>query len=267
MSQALRKFERNFGEVSGLLEAYEIVREAQGNNNQRGRVALGHITKSAVVILCSAWQVYIEDIIRESTIFICQRCSSLSDERLSHLSVYLNNHLKSAFASNNAKLSDKAMSLIENDWVKNVKGLVDEELVKFNTPKSPQVEKIFSNIAGVSKNEFPWIRGNCWDYLSNEGRSNGIFIDDLVSRRGGIAHGDGNIPDVRKHEIDDYSELTKRQIIAIDNWLYNSINEKYGRRPWKVQTCRFKDRRLEPHNRVLRSFQTRYNDNLRSNVE
>ena len=67
-SNSFDKFNWNIQEVGRLEEAHDAL-----NHDGIGRRALGHITKSALVMLCAAWEVYIEDVILESIGFINNR--------------------------------------------------------------------------------------------------------------------------------------------------------------------------------------------------
>ena len=60
-SKAYSNFKKNIKQVDKLLEAYEAAKEPT-----RGRKHLDHFTRAALIFLCSSWEVYIEEIGRES---------------------------------------------------------------------------------------------------------------------------------------------------------------------------------------------------------
>ncbi len=55
-SKSYVHFLRNLDTVTRLQECYDIIR---GNRNSKGRAAFDHITRSAVLFLVSAFEVYI----------------------------------------------------------------------------------------------------------------------------------------------------------------------------------------------------------------
>jgi hypothetical protein len=58
-------------DVTRLEEAHQEL-----NPGGQGRRALGHITRSALVMLCAAWELYIEDLIQEVVEIICENSES-----------------------------------------------------------------------------------------------------------------------------------------------------------------------------------------------
>ena len=61
-SKSYIKFQKNLQTVERLNETYEQMKKMR---NSKGRGAFDHITRSSIVFLISAFEVYCEDIIRE----------------------------------------------------------------------------------------------------------------------------------------------------------------------------------------------------------
>jgi len=64
-SSAYRKFLHNTADVDRLIDAHKNL--SPSTNGKRG---LGHITRSGVVMLCAAWELYAEDVLIESVKYI-----------------------------------------------------------------------------------------------------------------------------------------------------------------------------------------------------
>ena len=62
-SKAYGKFQKNLETVQRLNETYKTAKENRGS---KGRGAFDHITRSAIVFLVSAFEVYCEDVLCES---------------------------------------------------------------------------------------------------------------------------------------------------------------------------------------------------------
>lgn len=68
-SSSLQQFIWNLEDVERLQQAHNEL-----NPDGRGRRALGHITRSGLVMLCAAWELYFEDLIKESAALIVTEC-------------------------------------------------------------------------------------------------------------------------------------------------------------------------------------------------
>lgn len=59
-SDAYQNYRKNLKDVRELIKSHGIL-----NHEGKGRRGLGHITRSGVVMLCAAWEVYSEEVILE----------------------------------------------------------------------------------------------------------------------------------------------------------------------------------------------------------
>ena len=73
-SKAFGVFNRNVKQVDKLIDAYNSLKTPQ-----RGRKYLDHLTRSALVFLCSSWEVYLEQITVECCEIIARRLNSPKD--------------------------------------------------------------------------------------------------------------------------------------------------------------------------------------------
>lgn len=67
-SNAYANYTKNIKQVDKLLEAYDA-----SNPYTRGRRSLDHFTRAALIFLCSVWEVYVEEVSRESVDVIISR--------------------------------------------------------------------------------------------------------------------------------------------------------------------------------------------------
>src|SRR5262245_4005926 len=71
-SSALQKFESNMlADVDRIIKSH-----GQLNHDGMGRRGLGHITRSGVLMLCTAWELYLEELLVESVRILIQRATS-----------------------------------------------------------------------------------------------------------------------------------------------------------------------------------------------
>jgi hypothetical protein len=71
-SVALQKFERN------MLEDVDRIIGSHGDLNHEGmgRRGLGHITRSGVLTLCAAWELYLEEVLVEAVRWLIERADT-----------------------------------------------------------------------------------------------------------------------------------------------------------------------------------------------
>jgi hypothetical protein len=71
-SSSLQKFEtKMLADVIRMIESH-----ARLNHDGRGRRRLGHITRSGVVMLCAAWELYVEELVIEVAGILAERANA-----------------------------------------------------------------------------------------------------------------------------------------------------------------------------------------------
>lgn len=164
-TKAYSKFLKNMETVNRLEDTYNEIRMRR---NHRGRAAYDHITRSAIIFLASAFEVYIEDVVREC----CKQHIIFAGD---------GNNLPGAVKgaiNKYVKVDSNAtppMDLCDEGWSDVYRKIVDAEISKLNTPKKRQIKDLFEKLVGVS----------------NQTIDNIVGIDDLdgvISFRGEIAH-------------------------------------------------------------------------------
>jgi hypothetical protein len=123
-SNAYQLFKKNLIDVDRLIESHEKLKS--GNQGKQG---LGHITRSGVLMLCAAWEVYVEELVKEAAVKFAEKVDS-PDNLPKQAQKQLSNFVK------NSKDELKPLSLAGDGWkevyLENTTELTD----KFNTPKS-----------------------------------------------------------------------------------------------------------------------------------
>ncbi len=127
-SVAFQKFERNMlDDVDRIIKSHK-----QLNHSGLGRRGLGHITRSGVLMLCAAWELYLEEIIIEAVNVLIERATSptsLPQAVQKEIAKYVKE----------SKHELKALELAGDGWKVTYHNHATQSLVGFNTPKSATV--------------------------------------------------------------------------------------------------------------------------------
>lgn len=183
--------------------------------NKPGRKNLGHLTRSAVVMLCAAWERYNEDLLLESVTYLS---SVLTDINI------LNKAIKKTISSkvkndlNEIKPIELAGIGWKNVWLNYAK--LETELL--NTPKSNKLKLLFLTYLGIV------------DYLSFWKTSKPAEIDDFVSDRGAIAHNGNKATYITMTKLRKYQDLIIENVIEIDSKMAIELRNMSGlpNLPW-----------------------------------
>lgn len=178
-------------------------------NKKRGRKNLGHLTRSAVVMLCAAWERYNEDLLLESIDIIC---SNINDINM------LNDGIKDTISSKVKSDSHnrKPIELAGLGWKNVWKNYAEEETRLLNTPKGNQLRQLYSTYLGIP------------DYTRLWTINNSIEIDRFVSDRGNIAHNGNKASYIRMIKLRAYQDLVIKNVINIDSNMADSIQNMTG---------------------------------------
>ena len=94
--------------------------------NRRGRRNLGALHKSALILLCAAWEAYVEDLLSESLEFVISKVSTPT-ELPQNLQKKLCAHVKKE------KHELKALELCGDGWKKLCREIIEINVKNFNT--------------------------------------------------------------------------------------------------------------------------------------
>lgn len=166
--------------------------------NKRGRKNLGHLTRSAVVMLCAAWERYNEDLLLESISYLSKVTNDVNN---------LNKQIKKTLSAKvkNDKNEIKPIELAGDGWKSVWLKYAKEETELLNTPKSNKLKLLFNTYLGIS------------DYTTLWRTCTPSDIDDFVSDRGAIAHNGNKTPYITMIKLRQYQDLIIDNVIEIDS--------------------------------------------------
>lgn len=197
-------------DVTALIKTHGDV-----NPPGRGRRKLAHITRSGVIMLCAAWELYIENVALESVHFITK--GALIPDYLPDLI-----RGKIAQKAKNDTHNFGALKLCGQGWKQVYIDGVKEDVSKLNTPKFGNIKDIFSKWF-----DHPDI-SQVWTNPTDD-------LNDFVSLRGEIAHRGASAGYVTIKELTDFSSLIQTFVNETDSGLSEHI-EKIGfnkKKPWR----------------------------------
>jgi len=210
-SNALQKFESNLlVDVDRLIDSHVSL-----NHVGMGRRGLGHITRSGVMMLCAAWELYIEELIVESAAHISMHCQTPHQFPLS-VRKFL------AKATRESKHELKPLELSGEGWKTVYLSHVKLEVKQLNTPKSTLLDPLFERLLGVAALSHNWSLGP-------------DIINNFVQARGDIAHRGRDTRYVRIDTLREYREQITRTVRDNDNFMADYLQGVCPdrRSPWR----------------------------------
>lgn len=167
--------------------------------NKPGRKELGHLTRSAVVMLCAAWERYNEDLIIESIQYLTH---SINDANL------LNNSIKKTISKkikeDNHEL--KPFTMTGDGWKDVWIAYARLDTQKLNTPKAGNLKLLFKAYLGIEDCTTLWGPAN-----------RPAKIDEFVTDRGDIAHNGAKASYIRMNKLRLYQDLIVDAVIEMDS--------------------------------------------------
>ncbi|QDY83525.1 hypothetical protein FQU75_08930 [Paenibacillus polymyxa] len=211
-SYSFGDYRRRTLDVQKLSDDYKTLKDIFYS---RGRVALDHLTRSGILMLCGAWETYIEDILREVAAHLAslEKIDELPREVKSTIAQYVRNH----------KNVNKALELAESKWkTLYLNEIVEETISRFNTPKVKNIKDISKKLIGYE---------GILDCLISEEID---LINEFVKYRGHIAH---NVRDrseqyLNVETLDKYMDEFQMVVSRIDNHLLTYVRLYKTSRPW-----------------------------------
>lgn len=191
-SGAYQKFLHNAVDVNRLIDSH-----GELSSGHSGKKALGHITRSGVIMLCAAWEVYVEDLLIESVKYI-----SMHKESPLELPKPVQKHLAKRIKENKNEL--KLLELGGAGWREIYVTYCQNETRSINTPKTTILEAIYEKFIGIENLSSLWNVG-------------GGYITDFVSTRGDIAHKGRSAPYVNLWELIEYNDCIHLTAKEMDN--------------------------------------------------
>ncbi len=219
-SKALTLFETKLiTEVDRLIQTHAYLNEHQYNAAQ-GRRGLGHITRSGIVMLCAAWERYIELVVPETAAHLAKRAASPKDlpkATQKQLAKHVTGH----------KHELKALELAGSGWRAVYQALAIDQAEGLNTPKSTILDPLFERMLGIET------ISDCWSAGRDE-------VNGFVTTRGGIAHTGSDATYVKIETLWSSRDLVARTVCETDNRLSEFVKELFPNEsvPWRRRSLR-----------------------------
>ena len=210
-SESFKKFENNLMvDVNRIIDSH-----AQLNHDGQGRRALGHITRSGVLMLCAAWELYMEEVLIEGVNYFISKQDSPKS-----LPKSVQQELSRTVKESRHEL--KPLELAGEGWKDLYRNHAHEVLQGLNTPKSGNLDPLFKRFLGI-ENVSSW-----WSLGKQE-------INSFVSARGDIAHRGRDASYVTIVKLRLYSGQIITTALNVDNELteYLCAATPGTERPWR----------------------------------
>lgn len=209
-SKAYRRFIHNAVDVDRIISSHSAL-----HNGSTGRKGLGHITRSGVVMLCAAWELYVEDLLIECVKYIAENNDSpntLPDAVQKNIAKKIKEH----------KNDLKVLELSGYGWRNIYISYCENETRLINTPKATILDPIYKKYIGLES------LSNGWSLGSNT-------IKDFVSVRRGIAHKGRSSGYITLIKLIEYNDCIKFTAKEMDNYIctyvYGLVNSTI--QPWR----------------------------------
>lgn len=209
-SKAYGKFQKNLETVQRLNETYKTAKENRGS---KGRGAFDHITRSAIVFLVSAFEVYCEDVLCESveiSIKHAKDACNLPHAVKKNINAYVrneNNHVP-------------PMDLCDEGWRKIYKKIARTHADYLNSPNTKNLKEIFEKLLGIAPGLLDSVK-----YIDQ--------LDSIIEFRGEIVHQVKAATYVHIEDVKQDIQVINEIVIGIDTLIREHIKNTYNVKvPW-----------------------------------
>lgn len=214
-SESFKEFEQNLTDVKRIVSLHNTLSRPNGAG-RRGKRGLGHLTRGGIVLLCAAWERYVESVLEEGAAFLGRRHShaTLPAGPRQFVLDYVNHNQ-----------TPHTQADLQNNLEAALVAAVQRKTEKLNTPKHAKVQPLFANVLGVVDIAAAWSCGH-------------QPIDNFVVLRGGVAHRGGQAPYVRFAALTNAVASVSEYAAETDNHLSDHLRTLVtpSRRPWNRQT-------------------------------
>lgn len=204
-SNARNSFDENLVDIERLIDFHQVAEHLDKEVSPDSPPPVGKdvVLRSAIVLLVTYWEAYLEDITTEAITLIVDKVSDPTK---------LPKDLKKSIIKELAKDPNELASwqLAGDGWRK----LLQDRLPKlqegrdrsFNTPKSHQTREFLSvalGIADVTK---------AWEFAERTPEENAAKLDALVETRGQIAHRGKLTKKITEESVTDATDFIKKLV-------------------------------------------------------
>lgn len=211
-SKALGKLEgAMMKDVDRIIETHDSIQ-----NGSPGNMGLGHLPRAGVLLLCAAWELYIEELLLEvveKNIDRCMNPTELPDIVQKTIAKYVKD----------SKHQLKPLYLAGDGWKNIYIEIANEYVSSLNTPKQNNIDVMFHEIVGIKDLSTNWSDGSS-------------AINDFVKARGDVAHRGSDAGNIRINTLrNTYKPQICKAAVETDNAISTYIRSVYPSQgyPWK----------------------------------
>lgn len=199
-SAAKGSFSQALVDVDNLLWFHE---NEGGNRRGRRGAHFQSLNKSAIVLLCAAWETYIETVILECVDHNVDAVNT-PDAMLRSLQKITQTHIREG------KVENAWVSVAGDGWKELTKSLVRNRVSALNTPKPGPVTELMKSVLGIDdiKENWTWHRNP----LGTPSENLKLF----VTRRGAISHGEQLPETVTRASVTAAYDLVSRLVDCVE---------------------------------------------------
>lgn len=208
-STALQKFEGQMMlDVDRMIETHSDI-----TNGLPGNRGLGHLTRAGVLLLCAAWELYVEEVLVEAVDKMLDRATSPEDLP-TPVKLNISNYIRSS------KHQLKPLEMAGAGWEVILKEIAREWVVGLNTPKKHNIDQGFNAIIGLPN------LSDCWSLGPDA-------VNGFVSVRGDVAHRGSDTTNIRIGTLrDTYKPNVCLCASETDNRITNYIRGLFPNEPY-----------------------------------
>jgi hypothetical protein len=218
-SQARKAFDQNAKDVKRLLEIHADI----GGDSPGKRYGLEVLNKSALVLITAVWEAYCEDVAAEAVQHLIQYIPDPAK---------LPNELKKKVASElkAEKHELEIWKLAGNGWrailQARVYSLTAERNTKLNTPKTSQINDLFSSALGLSN------VSDSWKWRKMSAATAAKKLDNYVTLRGAVAHRGAAATTIKKTHVTGFFSHVKRLVSKTGGRINTHVKDATGKSLW-----------------------------------
>lgn len=210
-SAALRKYEgAMMRDVDRIIATHASIQ-----NGGPGNMGLGHLTRAGVLLLCAAWELYIEEVLVEAVNHSIDRSTS-PDDLPAIVQRTISDYVRAS------KHNLKPLAMAGDGWKTIYIEIAREWVVGLNTPKRHNIDEGFLKIVGIPD-------------LSNSWTLGPAAINGFVEARGDVAHRGSDAGNIHMNVLrDTYKVQVTRCAVETDNVLSTFIRGAFqpNTYPW-----------------------------------
>ena len=216
-SKSYTQFQKNLETVNRLEETYYEIKKQK--HNKGGRGAFDHITRSAVIFLISAFEVYCESL-------ICEVAGCLAKEAKDAKNLPHDVRATICDYTRNEKNGTSPLELCDEGWRTVYKSIVEQKTGALNTPKTDNLKALFKDLVGIK----PKVIENIMQEKSGKN-----ILDPIIVFRGEITHKVTARHYVHIETVENCKEAISRIVVEMEkktcDYLKNQSMEK--KQPWR----------------------------------